>query len=79
MVSFLQPHQRPDKRNEGNRAMPPAVSRAEQYRKIAEECLRWANQARSQAERQDFLAMARTSLTAAAEYDPLCETQRRRA
>ena len=45
------------------------VSRAVQYREIAENCKTWANEARTEAERKDFLEMARISAHAAAEFD----------
>jgi hypothetical protein len=45
------------------------VSRAVRYREIAENCRTWANEARTEAERKDFLDMARISAHAAAEFD----------
>jgi hypothetical protein len=45
------------------------ASRAVQYREIAENCRTWANEARNEAERKDFLDMARISADAAAEFD----------
>jgi hypothetical protein len=48
---------------------PTNVSRAVQYREIAANCQKWAKEARNEAERKDFLDMARTSAYAAAEFD----------
>jgi hypothetical protein len=48
---------------------PTNVSRAVQYREIAENCRTWAKEARNEAERKDFLDMARISAHAAAEFD----------
>jgi hypothetical protein len=48
---------------------PTKVSRAVQYCEIAANCQKWAKEARNEAERKDFLDMARTSAYAAAEFD----------
>jgi hypothetical protein len=45
------------------------VRAANDYRKYAEECLRWACDAGSDEERKAFLDMARTWIQAAAQHD----------
>ena len=45
------------------------VSRAVRYREIAENCRTWAKEARNEAERKDFLDMARIGARANAEFD----------
>jgi hypothetical protein len=45
------------------------VSRAVRYREIAENCRTWAKEARNEAERKDFLDMARIGAHANAEFD----------
>jgi hypothetical protein len=45
------------------------AQRAEQFRKFANDCLKWAKEARTEVERRDFLYMASASRRAADEYE----------
>ena len=45
------------------------AQRAEQFREFANDCLKWAKEARTEVERRDFLYMASASRRAADEYE----------